>query len=221
MSSLVLYLTENKIVSYRTLPPSFEGVWKEGDKIKTEDGKEFCTIVEIVIDTKANRDILKKVIEIKKNEVAPPKIFFIQRDFKSTVKILKNSCSTDVGTTYLNSIRITKEHITVKNVFRCFTKINVNNENITCKIEKIKNYNELTLDYISKYMESKIDSVEIVFSVLEQGYTYTIENNKIIVEKNGERFTLKIIHPSYNDILIRLPKLVDEFRRRKELLQAL
>lgn len=217
MSSIVIYMTESKKFAYRTLPLSFEGVWKEGDKIKSEDGSEICTIFKIVPNTKENCSYYSTVIANVNKQDKPvlPKILFRDRPILSKfIKPLQTTIYDPKSISFLNASNLKREDFNIPNIIKCFTYLKVNEQKIDCKVIKMNDTNTLTFDFISKYMESDIETIDIHFSILDKNYSYKIMDNKIILQKNGADYTLKIFHIGYNDILIRLPKYMKEVRKK-------
>jgi len=217
-SSLLIYCTDSKRYGIRTLPVSFKNHWKVNDRIRTEDGLEGCTIKYISSGSEYELSVIESAI--KKIKYIPihlqePKYLFKYRpSLNSTIKIINSTLVTEQGERFLKSNNCVKSDFELKNVMRCFTSLIINGNKLSCKIIKKNEDNTLTFHFLSKYMESDIENIDLEFSVLDKNYTYKIEDGKIVLNKNGIDYTLKIMMPiSFNDILTRIPKYVMEIRR--------
>jgi len=221
MSSIVVYLTDSKKFGYRELPLSFEGIWKEGNMIKTEDGSEKCKIIQIIPNTSENRTHYTNIFKALIKQEATPSVskisFNLRSDLKEIIKNIQEEITSETSANFLSISNLRIEDFNTKNVIKCFTNLNVNGHLVNCKVVKLNAKNTLTFDFITKYMKCGIESISLKFSILDKNYTYKIEDNKILLQKRGVDYTLKIIHINSDDIIDRLPRYMNERRRIEKL----
>lgn len=227
MSSIIIYITDSNKFGSRKLPLAFEDYWKEGDEIETEDGSEKCKIIKIVPDTSEYRtyytNLFTELIEREKQierKTTPSVLnisFSSRSDLNEILKKLRQQISTEIGATYLRTNNLKIENFTVKNIVKCFSNLKINEHKINCKVVKMNATNTLTFDLITKYMGCEIESIDLKFSILDKYYTYKIEDNKILLKKRGVDYTLKIIHIDSNDIIDRLPRYMNEKRKKENI----
>lgn len=217
-SSILIFFTDSKKYGVRALPLSYKNDWKVNDRIRTEDGSEGCTIK--YISSRSDYELSKIESAMEKIKYIPvhnqePKSLFRNRTSLNTImKALNSTLDTEQGKRFLKAYNCVKSDFEVQNVIRCFTALIVNGNHLSCKIIKKNETNTLTFDFLSKYMESEIKNVDLRFSILDKNFTYKIEGGEIILNKNGIDYTLKLLIPiSFNDILTRIPKYINEIRK--------
>lgn len=218
MSSLIVYETKDKIIDYREMPESFDGYWKIGDTIKSTNGLEDCVITEIVLNTTVNRERVnseKKRQNQRIRALSKSKEHLIKKPkLKETISSLYEEISKDKYSEFLKSEGLRIEDFMFKNILKCFTRLIINDQKINCKIIKKNDTNVMTYDFLSKYLDSDILSVDLRFSIIDKDYTFEISDEKILLYKRDEVFTLKILHVDCKDILSRLPKYMKETRKQ-------
>lgn len=216
-----------KIVTYRdlktgkydylTLPRSLEHLWEVGYIIKNESGVGERKIIAI---EKVKEFDLSFIKEMNKRNIPqnPLKVtdslygvFFDERvSLNEKIRRFQKYAEGYPVENFLVANDLLIDDITFHNILACFTRIQINKRKITCKIVKRNEKNTLNFTYLSKYVEEQIDSFDIEFSILDDdNYTFTVENEDIILYKENKEFTLKIIHNiSYREIINRLPKYI-------------
>ncbi len=217
-SSILIYITDNKRYGIRALPLSYKDEWKVNDRIRSKDGSEGCTIKYISsrsdYEIEEIENVIQKIKCVSVHNQEPKSLFRLRPSLNNIMKILNSSLETEQGKRFLIANNCLQSDFDTKNTIKCFTTLVVNGKNLSCKIIKKNENNALTLDFLSKYMESEIKNVDLKFSILDKNFTYKFENGEFILNKNGTEYTLKVlISISYDDILSRIPKLINERRK--------
>lgn len=196
-------------------------MWKEDDMISAgvENGK--CTIYKIMPDTPYNNEEQGRIIkEVNaSNSELPnkkPKLrlnFKTRPKLKEVIRILQDAAKSFPD--YLQAHNLSASDINIPNTLACFMRLKVNAKNITCIVSKLDDTNVLTIKKISEYLDEPVEDYQLLYSTLDKNYSFIPEDDKIILKKGSVLYTLKIIHPTYNNILTRIPKYMKELRKNQ------
>lgn len=114
---------------------------------------------------------------------------------------------------YLALVNLSIDDFNFKNISKSYSKLIVNDKHLSVRVVKRTDFNTLNFTYLSNYIEEEMNEVQIIFSILDDNFTYRIKNEGIILSKDGEKYTLQIIHNiTYWDIHGRLPKYMKKLR---------
>lgn len=210
MSRIIVYrLLENNLLGYSPMPISFEYSWKVGDIITDESGSNKCEIISIVEEKYFDF----KSIKLQNSSLLPKHRYKDRDSLSNKIKVMHRRANHVEVVKYLNALNLSIEDFNVSNILRSYTRLIVNEKNITVRVVNRTEFNTLNFTYLSKYIEEDVKDVQIIFSILDYNYTYKIENESIVLFKDAKEYTLKIIHDiTYWDILGRVPKYLKKLK---------
>lgn len=206
MSLIAIYSTNRNELGYRTIPLSFEYSWKVGDKIKTEDGTEICTIEVITSGTKKTLEYLRNQLSNKKTFQTPRLVINDkQKSFGEQIKLLKSDANTTRGKQLMYRYQCSIDDLCFENIKECFTKIHTSGRSYFCRIIKRTDENEMTEDDLNKIIPSDYFIYGPIVALFEREYKYDINSNGFGFIKNNIEYTLQLVHSfSLESILKRL-----------------
>lgn len=210
MNRIIVYrLLKNNLLGYRSLPISFEYFWTVGDIITDESENNKCEIISIEEEKNIDFKSIKK-----HNSSLLPKYRYKDRDsLNHKINVMHRTATRSEVVIYLNALNLTIDNFNFKNISKSYTILIVNEKHISVRVVNRTEFNTLNFTYLSNYIEEDVKEVNIIFSILDDNYTYRIENEGIVLLKDGEEYTVQIIHNlTYWDILGRLPKYLKKLK---------
>lgn len=213
MSKIVIYENIKTLRrGYRDVPHRYEDDWVPGFILLCENGEDKLKIVEVVDENEFDAKVVSNY-----NKHNFPDIYIDDRQSLSNlVKVYKALFKIPQNKAFFDALNITENQLNFKNLRRSITILKVNERVIPVKIVKRNSRNNLTLNYLSRYIGEEIEDVELEFSVLDEDFIDMPNDENIIIYNmdpdNYEfdtEYTLKIYHDfrqgrQYEDILNRL-----------------
>lgn len=216
MGLIAIYKTERNEYGYRTIPLSFEYSWKVGDRIKTEDGKESCTIEIITVGTKKNLETLRNHINNKKTFQTPKLVIYDKKiSIEEQIKALKVEANTTKGKQLMYQYQCTADDLCIDNINECFTKIVTSGESYFCRIIRRTDENEMTEADLRKVIPSEYFIYGPILSLFERDYKNDNYCEGFGFIKDDIEYTLQLVHSlSLESILKRLRMYKGELAKR-------
>lgn len=141
----------------------------------------------------------------------PKHLYKNRESLNKKIKSLHKHANHDATIQYLDAVNLSINDFNYKNFSKSYSKIIVNDKHLFTKIIKRTDFNVLNFKCISNYIEEEVKEVQILFSIMDDNFTYKIENEEIILSKNGVEYTLQIVHDiTYSDIISRVPKYLEK-----------
>lgn len=208
MGLIAIYKTDRDEIGYRAIPLSFEYSWKVGDRIKTKEGSENCTIEIITQATKETLRYIDDFIKGRKKPTTPRlEMFSKTNSLEKQIEELRTEASTALGKQLMKRYNCNLDDLCIENIDQCFTKILTSGPSYYCRLIKRTDKNEMTLDDFMKFNPSNYFIFGPILAVFEREYKVDDYSDGFGFKKDEVEYTLQLVHTiSLESFLKRLRK---------------
>jgi len=212
MGLIAIYKTECNEYGYRTIPLSFEYSWKVGDRIKTEDGTDSCTILLIDCDSKENVKLFNEFVKRNKPVSIPKLVIYDKKNsIEDQIKSLREEAVTTKGKLLLDRYHCTQDDICLENINGCFTKVVTSGPEYFCRLIRKTDENEMTEADWKRIIPSNFFIFGPILALFERDYKMDMFGDGFGFIKDDIEYTLQIVQSlSLESILKRLRRYKDE-----------